>query len=107
MHDNLIAFVRSRPELKVRVKKLLQRIGYDTTDWLRVVMYRDCFAFVRSLEPETKDVLEISAGPQWIREFTFGSYTGTDYPEFDICSQRLLRQFDLIIADQVFEHLKW
>jgi len=107
MHDTLISFVRSRPELKARLKRILKFVGYDTTDWLRVVMYRDCFSFVRGLGPEKLDALEISAGPQWIREFTFGSYTGTVYPDFDICSERLSRQFDLIIADQVFEHLRW
>ena len=104
---SLISFVRSQPKLKAQLEKVLHSIGYNTTDWMRIVMYRECFAFVRSLNPERLDALEISAGPQWIREFTFGSYTGTDYPDFDICSQCLPRQFELIIADQVFEHLKW
>ena len=93
----------SRTELKA----ILKRVGFDTTDWLRVVMYRRCFEFINTLEPEKLDVLEIAAGPQWRRAFKFHSYTETHYPAFDICSQTLDRQFDLVIADQVFEHLPW
>jgi hypothetical protein len=51
--------------------------------------------------------MEISAGPQWVREFNFRSFTDMKYLEYDICAQTLDRQFDLIIADQIFEHLKW
>jgi SAM-dependent methyltransferase len=89
------------------VRRWLKAIGYDTTDWMRVVMYRDCFAFIRELGPERLDTMEISAGPQWRRQFQFRSYTATEYPGFDVCSEALPRRFDLIIADQVFEHLKW
>lgn len=90
-----------------RVRSLLNKLGYDTTDWVRVVMYRECFSFIESLSPGTLDTLEIAAGPQWKRRFRFKSYTAADYPAFDICEDRLDRKFDLIIADQVFEHLKW
>jgi SAM-dependent methyltransferase len=92
---------------RLRVKNTLAKVGFDSTDWLRVVMYRQCFAFIQSIRPEALDTLEISGGPQWRRTFKFRSYTSTDFPEFDICAQVLDRQFDLIIADQVFEHLPW
>lgn len=105
--EALTSLVRSRPALKLRLREVLNRIGYDTADWMRIIMYRRCFEFVRSLRPEQLDVLEISAGPQWAREFTFRSYTPTHYPGFDICAQTLPAQFDLIIADQLFEHLRW
>jgi SAM-dependent methyltransferase len=98
---------RSQPRLKTRLRRALHAAGYDTTDWMRIVMYRHCFQFIRELGPERLDVLEISGGPQWVREFAFRSYTATGYPEFDICAQTLPGHFDLIIADQVFEHLKW
>ncbi len=104
--EAFIGAVRARPVLKLRLAKLLRAVGYDTTDWMRVVMYRRCFAAVREMRPENLDALEISAGPQWAREFNFRSYTGTHYPDFDICGQVLPRRFDLIIADQVFEHLR-
>jgi SAM-dependent methyltransferase len=92
---------------RVKVKNALGKVGFDTTDWLRVVMYQRCFEFIRGIRPETLSVLEISGGSQWRRTLKFGSYTSTHFPEFDICSEALDREFDLIIADQVFEHLPW
>ena len=90
-----------------RARRTLNAVGFDTTDWVRVVMYRECFAFLRSLGPERLDALEISGGVQWRRALNFRSYTPTSYPGFDICAETLDRTFDVIIADQVFEHLKW
>lgn len=87
-------------------KRLLNAVGYDYGHWTRTVMYRDCFELLRGLHPETLDVLEISAGNKW-QKLGFRSFTEANYPQFDICSDRLDRQFDLIIADQVFEHLLW
>ncbi|HEX3681784.1 MAG TPA: methyltransferase domain-containing protein [Bryobacteraceae bacterium] len=102
-----ITWARTHPALKERLRRALRAIGYDTSDWMRVVMYRSCFAFIADLGPERLDALEISAGPHWAREFRFRSYTATGYPNFDICAQTLPARFDLIIADQVFEHLRW
>ena len=107
LSESAISWLRSNTDRKERLRRVAGFLGYEATDWVRVIMYQRCFEFIRSLGPERLDVLEISAGPQWVRELTFGSYTGTQYPAFDICSQALPRQFDLIIADQVFEHLKW
>jgi SAM-dependent methyltransferase len=107
MSSAILSYVRSNPQLKERLRSYLGAVGYDATDWVRVVMYRRCFEFIRSLGPERLDVLEISAGPQWVRDLKFGSYTTADFPDFDICAERLPRQFDLIIADQVFEHLRF
>jgi SAM-dependent methyltransferase len=101
----VVSFVRSRPKLKSTLRHVLSRIGYETTDWVRVVMYRDCFEFVRTLKPERLEVLEVSAGPHWRRAFSFRSFTGTDYPGYDVCTDVLPNSYDLIIADQVFEHL--
>lgn len=100
-------FVRANPAFKERLRSVLHRFGVETADWLRIVMYQRCFAFIRSLGPERLEVLEISAGPQWVREFEFGKYEASEYPAFDVCEGRLPREFDLIICDQVFEHLKW
>ncbi|HLJ70746.1 MAG TPA: methyltransferase domain-containing protein, partial [Roseiarcus sp.] len=96
-----------RPALWERLRRAIRLTGYDTTDWLRTVMYREAFRHVETLKPETLDALEISAGNQWSRAFRFRSYEATAYPAFDICAEILPRQFDLVIADQVFEHLKW
>lgn len=96
-----------RPALWEKLRGLIRATGYDTTDWVRAVLYREAFARIRAMGPERLDVLEISGGNQWTRDFRFRSYRSTEYPGFDICAETLPQQFDLIIADQVFEHLKW
>jgi len=83
-------------------------VGYDSADWARVVMYRECYRLIEGLTPETLEVLEISPGPSdAFKKLRFKSYTGADFPQFDICSSTLPGPYDLIIADQVFEHLLW
>ena len=76
-------------------------------DWVRTVMYTECYRLIQGLGPNALDVLEISSGERFSERFQFRSFTTTQFPEFDICSQVLPQPFDLIIADQVFEHLKW
>lgn len=93
-------------ENKPKIKKLLDAVHYDYGHWARTVLYQECFKLVRELKPSELDVLEISAGKIW-QPLGFRSYTEANYPEFDICSMALPKQFDLVIADQVFEHLLW
>lgn len=97
--------VRRAPKLKASLKRLANKVGYDTTDWVRVVMYRDSFEFIRKLNPSDLSVLEISGGGQWETNFDFKSYRATQYPDYDVCERPLDDKFDLIIADQIFEHL--
>ncbi len=77
----------------------------DSDDqWARIVMNQETRSLVKGLKPETLDLLEIS-GTTWERSFPYKSYTIASYPEFDICKDVLDQRFDLIIAEQVFEHL--
>lgn len=82
--------------------------GYDYGQWSRVVMYRELFAAMRMHPLADMTALEISPGGSspW-PELGFAEYTGAGYPDFDICADRPDLQFDVIIADQVFEHLLW
>lgn len=89
-----------------KIKQLLTYIKYDYRHWTRPVMYAQCTEILQSLSMEQMDALEISAGQYW-RTLNFKSFTEANYPEFDICEGMLDQQFDLIIADQVFEHLLW
>ncbi|MDR3494225.1 MAG: methyltransferase domain-containing protein [Ancalomicrobiaceae bacterium] len=107
MIGTVINAVKQQPALWEFLRTAARRTGYDTTDWVRTVMYEKSFQFISELGPERLDVMEVSGGIQWRRAFRFKSYESTDYPAFDICAQTLPRQFDLIIADQVFEHLEW
>ncbi len=87
-----------------RIKAFLERIGYDYRHWTRPVMYETCFEKIQTMEPGKMDALEISAGEYW-RYLPFRTFTEANYPEFDITKDKLDRQFDIIIADQVFEHV--
>lgn len=91
---------------KQAIKKVLDAVHYDYGHWARTVMYSECFRLIRELEPPELDTLEISAGKEW-RPLGFKSYTEANFPEFDVCSMMLPGRYDLIIADQVFEHLLW
>ncbi|WP_431236975.1 class I SAM-dependent methyltransferase [Mycolicibacterium aichiense] len=72
--------------------------------WAREVMDRETRQFVEAMSPGTLEALEIS-GEEWRHRVAFKSYKSVSYPEFDICSEALDEQFDVIVAEQVFEHL--
>lgn len=79
--------------------------GYDKRNWLRVVQIDSWREFIERNQP-IGDVLEISPGwNQMWRSMRSGSYTAVDYPEFDISKDTLERKFDLVITDQVLEHV--
>jgi SAM-dependent methyltransferase len=61
---------------------------------------------VSSLNYQYLDALEIS-GRSW-KKFGFKSYKNFYYPEFDICnvSNDHFNSYDIIIAEQVFEHIR-
>jgi len=91
---------------KQAIKKALDAVHYDYGHWARTVMYQECFRLVGGLNPGNLDTLEISGSNVW-KSWEFKSFTEANFPEFDICSMTLPQRFDLIIADQVFEHLLW
>jgi hypothetical protein len=87
------------------VKGALRFIGFEPLHLVRVVSYQKSGEWITELAPQTLDVLEIGSGEYWLSKFSFKSYTTFNYPDHDICHERLDRQFDLVIADNVFEHL--
>ncbi|MGC1267388.1 MAG: methyltransferase domain-containing protein [Candidatus Acidiferrum sp.] len=73
--------------------------------WCRIVMNREIEKFIRSLPCRDIDALEIS-GTGSRDKYDFRSYRSVSYPEYDVCENPLVReQFDLVIAEQVFEHI--
>ncbi|MGH3960803.1 MAG: methyltransferase domain-containing protein [Terriglobia bacterium] len=74
--------------------------------WVRRVMDRETRKLVQSVQPHQLSALELS-GDYWGRIEQFKTYRSVHYPEFDICTSALTEQFDLILAEQVFEHLLW
>lgn len=73
--------------------------------WCRVVMNREIASFVGSLDCPNIDALEISGrGSQGL--YNFRSYRSVHYPDYDVCAGPVAEnQFDLIIAEQVLEHV--
>jgi SAM-dependent methyltransferase len=80
--------------------------GGPHDQWLRIVMNQETERLVRGLDPSRLSALEVS-GDNWNRPGLFRKYRSVDYPEYDVCAGVLEERFDLILADQVFEHLLW
>jgi SAM-dependent methyltransferase len=82
-----------------------RRLGYDERNWLRIRQIEIWLEFLAAQQP-LAEMLEISPGwnEMWKRVVS-RSYTAVDYPAFDICKEVLPRQFQIIIADQVLEHV--
>jgi len=86
--------------------RVAEAVGYDKTHLTRVVAYREIDAFLDGLGTDRLNCLEIAAGWKW-RQRAWASFTEMNWPEHDICSDLLDRQFDVVIADNVFEHLRY
>lgn len=75
----------------------------------RIVMAKSSRQMIRSLEPKKLNVAEISG--RWGEMFDFRTYQQFRYPEYDVCAgpftddEGKVRKFDLILANQVWEHL--
>jgi SAM-dependent methyltransferase len=68
-------------------------------------MNREVERFITSLDTKKMSVLEIS-GSRFRDRWPFHSYTTVQYPDYDVCSGPLaVAEFDLVIAEQVFEHI--
>src|SRR5271170_6204866 len=78
--------------------------GAEGEQWLRKAADIHIRQLVETLGPANLDALEIS-GRAWEHRTKFRSYTVSDYPEHDICSEPPVGSYDLIIAEHVFEHL--
>jgi SAM-dependent methyltransferase len=72
--------------------------------WARQVMDQKTADIVGQFDVTSLDALEIS-GSHWGR-YQWKSYSVLEYPSFDICLDAVYdRQFDIVFAEQVFEHL--
>jgi SAM-dependent methyltransferase len=85
-------------------EKVARVVGYDKTHITRTVAYRTIDKLLDDLPVEHMDALEVAAGWKW-RSRPWQSFTEMNWPDHDICEDVLDRQFDLVIADNVWEHL--
>jgi len=82
----------------------------DMVSLNRVVMQPSSRRMINALGPQDLDTAEISG--KWGERFTFKSYVQFRYPKYDVCAKPFVDkatgemvQFDLILANQVWEHL--
>lgn len=78
---------------------------YSVEHWCRVIMNQETLKLITALDTKRLDAMEIS-GSRWAF-CPFRSYKTVSYPEFDICSPPPGISVDVVIAEQVFEHLMW
>ena len=104
VHSVVKALVPTR--YQTRLRRWLQPNGPEkNVHWCRIVMNREIEKFIRSLDCCQIDALEISGTGSQGR-YNFRSYRTAQYPDYDLCQGPLAEeQFDLVIADQVFEHI--
>ena len=81
-------------------------IGRTSTHWVRVVMDRETERFVKSLNIPSLSACEIS-GMKW-SQMGFRQYRSANYPDYDVCQGPIKDSlFDIVIAEQVLEHVVW
>lgn len=103
--ESLSLIKRTKRYLKNTIKTKLLRIPEEYEIWVRAVMQPECKKLVSELGVTNLNTLEISS-ENW-KDFGFKSFQSTSYPEYDLCESAVLdERFDLIIAEQVFEHLR-
>ena len=99
--------VLQNPDRKRALERMLRAVGYDPVDWVRTVMYRECYQLLEQLGPAQLNVLEISAGDRFANAVRFGSMTTTQYSRLRHLFRDPRASVRRLIADQVFEHLQW
>ena len=73
--------------------------------WLREAMNRELGALLDSLDAPSLDAVEVSGALH--RDRPWRSYTQLEYPDFDLCDPpSALESFDLVICEQVLEHVR-
>ena len=99
---------KSNRKLVKQIKKIARFFGFNLEYWHRYASYKLIKNDINFLELENLDVLEISAGEYWRESFNFRSFDQMNFPNYDICEDIITdKKYDLIIADNVWEHLKY
>ena len=100
--------LKSNRKIVKKIKKIARNLGFNLEYWHRYASYKLIKKDISFLNLEDLDVLEISAGEYWRENFKFKSFTEMNFPKYDICNDVIKEsKYDLIIADNVWEHLKY
>ena len=99
--------ILSNRSLVKKIKTVLLNFGFNTEHLIRHVIRVQCKNLLNNKFEKNISILEISESEYWKSNLNYTKYTSANYPDFDICENHLNEKFDLIIADNVWEHLKY
>jgi hypothetical protein len=98
--------LKSVPGLRKAVHAARRMTGYDPhIYWADIVMNQHTARLMDELDCTRLSALEIS-GQRW-KNHAFGRYRSVWFPHYDVCCSALDERFDVIIAEQVLEHVLW
>lgn len=89
--------------LRTAVGRIYPLEALPDRQWCRVVMNQRLGELIRSLPPEQCDAVEISGDLH--RHHPWKSYRTLRFPDFDLCSSEPEGAFDVVICEQVLEHV--
>lgn len=71
--------------------------------WCRKVMNDDIQLYIQGLPPDRCDAVEVSG--DWHRRHPWRTYESLSFPDFDLCRSKAPRVYDVVICEQVLEHV--
>ena len=77
--------LKSNRKIVKKIKKIARNFSFNLEYWHRYASYKLIKKDISFLNLEDLDVLEISAGEYWKKNFKFKSFTEMNFPEYDIC----------------------
>ena len=88
--------------IRYRLRQRRRRVPAER-HWVRIVMDREVERLLRALGPAGLDAAEISGSGR--SHLGWQSFTRLDYPDFDLVHPRQVGQFDVVVCEQVLEHV--
>ncbi len=103
MIERVCAYLAREP-MRGRLMAILKMLGYRDEQWIRVAMAAETRQLIEAIDDDSHQVLEIS-GKVWEGYFPEERYQQLHYPDIDICKETTDTAFDLIVLEQVLEHV--
>ena len=107
MKLKLVQKLKNDRRLVRRIKQFLNKINFKTEHLIRYVSREEIKNLLKKEVSKNISILEISESEYWKEILEYESFTSMNYPEYNICVDYLDKKYDLIIADNVWEHLKY
>lgn len=99
--------LQTNRDLVKKIKLILYKLNYQTEHYIRYVSRERIKSQIKDYLTDDISILEISESEHWKNSLNYQSFEAVNYPEFNICDDYLTQKYDLIIADNVWEHLKY